>query len=213
MSEWYTKWAARHAAMFGMSRAEDATTFSAWRSLFMSKSYTEQELNHATNVIAARPEPLAWRDHHLAAINSAIRELRQVAIRRENNEVSTEEKPKCAYCSDSGCVIVPHPRFVFNGSWVTYCGGKPTSAVICSCYRGRRIRDYEQESGREKKQMTIEEYERRIPRDLWQNLFDQQRLERMAEVRADVETKEQDSRLGILSRLARGIGEIPQNGD
>lgn len=214
MADWYAQWSARHAAMFGMTRLEDAETFAAWRSTFIARGYTFQELTHTTNVIAARTEPLAWRDDHLAEINRIIRDMRQAVIRNESNEAATAKESKCELCADSGMVIVPHPQFVIDGEWTRNGNSQPTCAVVCSCFRGRRIGEQQAEmfnGKRSKMQLTLEAYEDRVPRYLWKNLYDQQRLAFIASTRAEATSKAQDKQLGRLDAkaIAGTIGALP----
>lgn len=207
MPEWYVAWAAEYGAMFGMDRAEHGAMFEAWWKVFALRQYTHQELERATLSIAGRSVPLKWRDDHLAEINATIGRIRTsdaTAAATAKFEAELGAKSCCEKCSDTGMVIVPHPRFVTHGVWEFKGTTQPTAAVVCPCYRGRAIVEAQMAKARDKRHMTLAEYEQQIPREIWTRFLTNRDVAKREAILATNATRDVDRTAGPLSKALNG---------
>lgn len=163
----YHEWAMGHVYAFGLGESGE-TMASAWFSIFNGFGYTIAELRAAT--LAMAKEPPQFPSEHLQRINESVAAGRQVESRRQwAGELGT-----CVVCNDGGYVVVPHPRYVVNGQWTE----RHTAAVVCGCWRGRRIMERNKnrrEAGKDgdvvKPPMLLSEYERLNPN--WKRQLDE----------------------------------------
>lgn len=135
--EQWNKWAARHAATFGLTSDGDAVMFAAWREVFSRAGYAIEELHEATDFISVTNPP-RWRNEHLAAINRRINERRRAMMLHNQAQAEREGAEAHALCDGTGRVYVPHLSCVIDGNWT-----HPwyTTTVLCTCQRGTRIRE------------------------------------------------------------------------
>lgn len=207
MPEWYLQWSAEYGAMFGMNRTDDGPTFASWWKVFCAKQCTYQELEQAMLSIAGDKEIPKWRQEHLEAINKQIARIRHeatIGLIRGNAD-DTPNKSTCERCGDTGMIVVPHPRFVVEGVWLQNGSYKPTAAVVCTCYRGRKIVEAQATKPMDGRCMTVGEYEEHIPRELWAALMSGKSNADREASNAMASSRDADKTLGALtgSRLSK----------
>lgn len=164
----YDAWAQRHATAFGWTGEADLKMLAAWYEVLGPEN--PDDLHEATNRILRTDYPSFARDH-LKAILAQIRLLKAERALVGSRVASEGDRGSCAKCGGSGRVIVPHPRSVVDGEWVplalTRGGAQYYSAcVCCSCGLGRWYHEHGslRVEGRERRMMTLEEYEQINPR-------------------------------------------------
>jgi hypothetical protein len=141
----YTNWAEYHAGVF-MFTAEQTASVIGWFDIFRGFGFTRGELDAATKALAA--DPPEFPNQHLARVQLAVgaaRRDREKADRLKALGCAAEPTPGevgvCALCSDSGQVVVPHPRAVGRDpeSGAARLDAATTCAVACLCWRGRKV--------------------------------------------------------------------------
>ncbi len=130
----FREWAQRHARIFCL---DDKTINSvlSWEGLFAAANYLPDELNDATDWIAANAAGIKpWE--HLAAIQDRIKRCRAVS-----NEVKVDNW-NCNDCHGTGRIVVPQLENVRGEDWLPRdVGAGPqyyTCAVRCHCKRGEQ---------------------------------------------------------------------------
>jgi hypothetical protein len=208
----YNVWSRRHGETFGFSHPNDPAVFARWYEVFAAAGYTAAELGAATDVIAMRPEPLKWRDDHLAAIHAALRSKRsgEWAAKVRSYRPDESEVGECAYCGGSGWAVVPHPKYVMAGEWSAgILGRRPTAAVTCLCHRGRAAlegwdRFSEDVKRRVARPMPLEHYQAKVNPG-WRNMIAGVEAEERARLAATAATQATDAAAGPLARAIRGV--------
>lgn len=152
MSEWFDRWAERHATVFGLTD-DEMHSLLAWENLFVACGYAAGDLASATDLIASQPSRIgaaAGRGAHpgkvalhLGAIHAACREVKAVAYRRQTDD-HERDRGVCVTCGGTGQVVVPHLSGVVQGQWrpVKVARGMATyytQAVACVCPLGRWV--------------------------------------------------------------------------
>ena len=165
----FDQWAGRHGAMFGFAHANDSAMFSLWFGLFADRGYSPAELRYATDSIAAKTEPLKWREHHLAEINKLIGDRRGAyeAKRLRDFPEDNYGPSRCSSCEGSGWVSVPSPRQIVDKRWEPSGMHVHALAVVaCNCPQGQKKLDGWDASP--------SEFQKRIPRPMMQSYYEQQ---------------------------------------
>lgn len=212
MSTWneeFVAWASRHAAVFGLFADGDSAMFAAWHDEFRMAGFDVADLHAATNHMAQVEAP-KFRSDHLVIIQRIVGDRRREAALKQQKAVEFDSgKSVCVLCGDTGAVAVPHPRFVLCGEWQFHGNAQITAAVLCFCWRGRRIGEAQKAwhpdlvRARGGQQMTLEQYEQRIPRETWESLMRDQRERQKAARRARQVTKEIDKQCGAIAAKTR----------
>jgi hypothetical protein len=211
----YDAWSKRHAAMFGFSHANDGAVFAAWFEVFAASGYSAADLHGATDELAKRTDRIGWREDHLFAINAFV--IGRRVAKRKADEPPPDEFGECTLCGNSGLVVVPHPKYVegreWKGHWLGY---RPTAAVTCSCWSGRRWLDgYDRRPAgyrdRIKRPLALEAYQKRVPG--WKTMMDTREAAATAAARAETATRATDKAAGPLAGLvAKVFQNVPEGG-
>lgn len=194
----FWEWATYHAALFGLDGDKDVETFMAWKTLFAAAGYTAAELREASDWIALNDTP-KWRSEHLAKLQERIRTKRRED--RARPAQPEQAYPDCNECHGTGWVCdLPHLGQVFGGEWK----GESTCAVFCRCSWGTR----EYARHRERKAMTLDQYERRNPS--WREQVERLVKVRAARQRAQGHSAHADKIFGpIMARIRRREEDRP----
>ena len=168
-SDWYARWAAVYAEVFGLNDEADLRTLLAWEEALGAG---ESELFAAGEWLTANPGAFGRTEArfagrlamHLGALQYALREGKAIAYRREL--ASVQEQGTCVLCSGSGRLIVPHLSGVRDGAWVPMKvarGGATyyTMAVWCACRLGRWLEG--QQNAKWGTMLNIDQYARKNP--------------------------------------------------
>lgn len=208
-AEEFDLWADRHGSMFGFSTDRDAATFAAWFEVFEACGYSAGELRDATDVIARRSEPLAWRSEHLAAIHSHVRQFRR-AVETGHRRIpgaDQSEVGECTLCVNSGWVSVPHPEFVLAGRWESAPMGYSVRAVVyCRCWAGRKTLAAWNEAtpkfqAEHPRAYTLDEYETKVcPK--WRTLLAAEEAALAKAIKSKVVASAVDEQTGQLPKPA-----------
>ena len=180
MSEWFTTWAERHAAAFGLTADGDLVMLLAWE---RALAYSADELSRSTDWLLRHPETLdQYRpkaERHMVAIHQAVHQARSLEAKQANEAEQDEQWGTCTLCIGTGYVSVPRLESIVEGEWrpirVGRCN-RPvyyTYVVNCPCALGRW------KSSRTEPRMALEEYDAKNPH--WRHQLEDRRLEAAAE--------------------------------
>lgn len=210
--EEFKGWSDRYGSLFGMAQEADFQMFDSWFEVFCSCGYSVAELDAARLEIAQNPP--RFRNEHLAAIHAAVRGRRKEELRRRfaGQPPDPSEVGECAECGDSGMVVVPHPAYVTAGEWMGHgsFGYRPTAAVACRCYRGRRVLEHydsmpPSQQDRVGRPMGLDAYQRVAPG--WKSLMAKRDRETFAALVAHDASHKADRAGGPLAGLVKRIRE------
>jgi hypothetical protein len=208
----FDSWKTRYAPPFGMVSDVDEVMFDSWFDIFVHAGYTIAELDEARLALHLAPPKNRWE--HLESIHRTVTQLRKDAERKRRAEIAPDgsEVGTCVDCGDTGWVTVPHPIHVTGGEWVGHgqYSYRPTAAVVCRCYRGRRVMDgYDglqpKDRDRIARPMTLEQYQRSAPG--WRGMLRRHEDEQVAAARAAQRSQDADKRLGSLKQAINGVIE------
>ena len=170
----FARWAERHATTFGIASHEEIATIQAWERVFTACAYEADDLEQATDNLAANADLLARSDEkflgrmsmHLAAIQRTIRQARAIAYAGKRSRYEAE-MGECVHCSGTGRVVVPHIASVRDQKWEPMnVGSAPswyTMAVLCTCSLGKWFAEHTPKLPPEKTVLTLDAYERANP--------------------------------------------------
>src|SRR5262245_26202662 len=184
----YLDWARRHAAMFGLTRPQDADLVLGWARAFRQSGYSVHELAEASDWLAGHAPP-RYREDHLADLVARRRAVR--AEQQERAPPVGPQGPDCPLCGTSGWVGVPSRKQIRQrGAWH---GG--IEAVYCTCARGNAVRT------RGPCVDDVEVYTRFVPN--WQQMLQTHHDSLLELAGASSRARELDGLLGsILGRLS-----------
>lgn len=201
----YADWAKKYVTTFGMDKPSDLHMAALWEPSFEASGYSIQELDYALLEIARNPPE--YRTEHLRKIHESIGERRRRdANERQRDLDAINGFEGCSLCGDTGIVVVPHLRFVQDGTWTVYPGRawKPIFGVSCTCEQGRRVAT----CPRKTMLMGLEKYESVNPG--WQKQIEIEKAAMDSVARASRVAEELDQTLGPL---VAGIGVMPKEED
>ena len=166
----WDSWVRHHATLFGMVSGTDREALELWAKLFAAHNRTPWEMQAASDRVFmnyTRSEnrfasQLQWREGHLHALKTALKDLDQVDAARRADEQRRAHPGLsggvCGPCQGSGWVIVPRLALTRLGNGRDTLS---TCAVLCSCPTGAKNWESVREMDYWRRPWSLEQYEQR----------------------------------------------------
>ncbi len=149
----WPEWSCWFADAFAARREEELNMLAVWVELFVSRSWTPDEVTAACRSCFDRISRCRYRSEYLAVITEAVEGGRVSALRDACRRADADPRGVCCDCSNSGMMSgMPHPAPPPDQPWVT-------CAVLCHCPLGRWLQGRQDE----RRLMTYLEYTARVP--------------------------------------------------
>lgn len=130
--EWI-EWQEHHSALFQLNSEADLEMFRAWRPILQDHPFGD--LIEASTWIA-RTKPETFRTQHAAMLSQrvAMRRVERYRLQQAGMDQQAEQD-RCKLCRGVGILILPHPKHVEGGVWMSGC----TAAITCDCRKGQAV--------------------------------------------------------------------------
>jgi ferredoxin len=170
----WSAWVRHHATLFGMNSGPEREALELWAKLFAAHNRTPWEMQAASDRVFmnyTRPDnrfasQLQWREGHLHALKTALKDLDAVEVARRSMEqrqaIPGAKGNECGLCQGCGWVIVPRFTLTRLGNGSDVLG---TCAVLCNCPTGAKNWESVREMDYWRRPWSLEQYEQRC-RDL-----------------------------------------------